>query len=172
MVRDDFVQQQKGIAERILPKFFGKLVSQPNEPFIQTIYDLSVPRMAFGRVCILGDAAFVLRPHTAAGVSKAATNAVTPANSITNSSNIDVIGALKRWEPRQIELCESHLEIDHSLIKFKNFSKTIRCVKITYQVSRCCLLSIFCNLVDNCYFYQDYLRPYLFLYFYGHHLQP
>ena len=98
--RDDFVQQQKGIAERILPTVFGQLVVQTNEPFIQTIYDLSVPRMAFGRVCILGDAAFVPRPHTAAGLSKAATNAVGLANSITNSSFIDVVEALKRWEPQ------------------------------------------------------------------------
>jgi 2,6-dihydroxypyridine 3-monooxygenase len=104
MVRDDFVQQQKGIAEGILPRVFGQLVVQTNEPFIQTIYDLSVPRMAFGRVCILGDAAFVPRPHTAAGVSKAATNAVALANSIANSSNMDVVEALKRWEPRKIEL--------------------------------------------------------------------
>ena len=104
MVRDDFVQQQKGIAERILPTVFGQLVAQTNEPFIQTIYDLSVPRMAFGRVCILGDAAFVPRPHTAAGLSKAATNAVALANSIANSSNVDVVKALKRWEPHQIEL--------------------------------------------------------------------
>jgi len=60
--------------------------------------------MAFGRVCILGDAAFVPRPHTAAGLSKAATNAVALANFIANSSYIDVVEALKRWEPHQIEL--------------------------------------------------------------------
>ena len=58
--------------------------------------------MAFGRVCILGDAAFVSRPHTAAGLSKATTNAVALANSIANSSNMDVGDALKRWEPSQI----------------------------------------------------------------------
>ena len=102
MVRDDFVQQQ-GITERILPRVFGQLVVQTDKPFIQTIYSLSVPRMAFGRVCILGDAAFVPRPHTP-GVCKAATNAVVLANSIANSSNVDVVEALKRWEPSQIEL--------------------------------------------------------------------
>jgi 2-polyprenyl-6-methoxyphenol hydroxylase-like FAD-dependent oxidoreductase len=104
MVRDEFVQQQKSIAERILPRVFGQLVVQTDEPFIQTIYDLSVPRMAFGRVCILGNAAFVPRPHTAAGVSKVASNAVALAKSIGNSSNVDVAEALKRWEPSQIEL--------------------------------------------------------------------
>ena len=79
----------------MLPTVFWQLVGQTNEPFIQTIYDLSVPRMAFGRICILGDAAFVPRPHTAAGVSKAATNAVALANCIANSSKVDVVEALK-----------------------------------------------------------------------------
>lgn len=51
----------------------------------------------------MGDAAFVSRPHTATGLSKVATNAVALANSIANSSNVDVVEALKRWEPRQIE---------------------------------------------------------------------
>jgi 2,6-dihydroxypyridine 3-monooxygenase len=67
-----------------------------NQQAFHTIYDLSVPRMAFGRVCILGDAAFVSRPHTAAGLSKAATNAVALANFIANSSNVDVVETLKR----------------------------------------------------------------------------
>jgi hypothetical protein len=39
-------------------------------------------------------------PHTAAGLSKAATNAV----ALANSSNVNVVEALKRWEPSQIEL--------------------------------------------------------------------
>lgn len=104
MVIDDFVQQQKNIAENILPIVFGQLITQTNEPFIQTIYDLSVLRMAFGRVCILGDAAFVPRPHTAVGLSKAVTNAVALAKSISNLSNVDIVKALERWEPHQIEV--------------------------------------------------------------------
>ena len=60
--------------------------------------------MVFRRVCVLGGAAFVARTHTAAGLSKVTTNAVALANSIANSSNVDVFEASKRWEPRQIEL--------------------------------------------------------------------
>ena len=33
------------------------------QPILQPIYDLETPRMAFGRVAIIGDAAFVARPH-------------------------------------------------------------------------------------------------------------
>jgi len=38
---------------------------------VQCIYDLEVPRMVFGRTVILGDGAFFVRPHMAAGTSKA-----------------------------------------------------------------------------------------------------
>ena len=42
------------------------------EPFVQVVYDIAVPRMAFGRACLIGDAAFAVRPHAAAGTAKAA----------------------------------------------------------------------------------------------------
>lgn len=82
---------------------FEDLVISTNDPFIQTIFDLSVPKMTFGRVCIVGDAAFVPRPHTAASASKAASNAMALANSIV-TNNWDIVRALKRWEPSQLEL--------------------------------------------------------------------
>ena len=39
------------------------------------IVDLEVPRMAFGRSCLIGDAAFALRPHIGVGTAKAADDA-------------------------------------------------------------------------------------------------
>jgi 2-polyprenyl-6-methoxyphenol hydroxylase-like FAD-dependent oxidoreductase len=65
----------RAAAERLLaPQFrvVGRLI---DEPMLQPIYDLESPRLAFGRVAIIGDAAFVARPHVAAGVSKAADDA-------------------------------------------------------------------------------------------------
>jgi 2,6-dihydroxypyridine 3-monooxygenase len=102
MVRDDFVQQQKSIAERILPRVFGQLVVQTNEPFKQYTIRL-YPERHLGEFVYWVHAAFVSRPHTAARLSKAATNAVALANSFADSSNVDIIQALKGWEPRQIE---------------------------------------------------------------------
>ena len=46
-----------------------------DEPLIQAVYDLESPRMAFGRVCLIGDAASGLRPHVAAGQAKACADA-------------------------------------------------------------------------------------------------
>jgi 2-polyprenyl-6-methoxyphenol hydroxylase-like FAD-dependent oxidoreductase len=99
----ELIEKQSAIAEYFLPDVFRHLFNSTKEPFIQPIYDLSVPRMAFGRVCLIGDAAFVPRPHTAASTSKAANNAMTLAQAISHYQP-DVLTALKQWEPSQMEL--------------------------------------------------------------------
>lgn len=113
-VNDEYISQQRATAQSTLPGVFHELVIATIDPFIQTIVDLSVPKMAFERVCLLGDAAFVPRPHTASGASKAATNAITLANSI-NTHKGDVIEALKRWEPSQLEIGNYLVQLGISL---------------------------------------------------------
>jgi len=44
---------------------------QIGQPFLQPIYDLQCPQMVVGRVALVGDAAFVVRPHVGAGILKA-----------------------------------------------------------------------------------------------------
>lgn len=87
-------------ARRTLPPLFLRLVEATTEPFVQTIHDLAVPKMAFGRVCLTGDAAFVPRPHTAASTAKAAANAVALAECL--AADADVVEALRRWETGQL----------------------------------------------------------------------
>lgn len=92
-----------GQAMATLPPTFRRLVKDTREPFVQTIHDLTVPKMAFGRVCLTGDAAFVPRPHTAASTAKAAANAMALADNLQASGG-DVVEALRRWEPDQLEI--------------------------------------------------------------------
>ena len=56
--------------------------------------------MSHGRVCIVGDAAFALRPHVAAGTAKAAADARSLAEAL-QQVNGDIDAALHRWEPVQ-----------------------------------------------------------------------
>jgi 2-polyprenyl-6-methoxyphenol hydroxylase-like FAD-dependent oxidoreductase len=98
----DWLQDQ---ARHILPPTFLRLVEATTEPFVQTIYDLAVPKMAFGRVCLTGDAAFVPRPHTAASTAKAAANALALSDCLT-ATNGHVVEALRRWEPAQLDYGE------------------------------------------------------------------
>jgi 2-polyprenyl-6-methoxyphenol hydroxylase-like FAD-dependent oxidoreductase len=94
-----------GQARHALPPVFVRLVEATDEPFVQTIHDLAVARMVFGRVCLTGDAAFVPRPHTAASTAKAAANALALADCLTATGG-DVVETLRRWEPDQVELGE------------------------------------------------------------------
>ena len=102
-VQDRFVAELRQTAERRLPPVFARLVQDTREPFIQPIVDVEVPRMAFGRVCLIGDAAFAARPHAAAGTAKAAANGWALAEALQDVSR-DVPAALRRWEPTEREL--------------------------------------------------------------------
>ncbi len=120
-VPEEFIEKQRIIAKDFLPEAFQHLFDCTKEPFIQPIYDLSVLQMAFGRVCLIGDAAFVPRPHTAASTSKAANNAMTLAQAISNYET-DVVSTLKKWQLSQIELGNYLRELGTSLGKRSQFS--------------------------------------------------
>jgi 2-polyprenyl-6-methoxyphenol hydroxylase-like FAD-dependent oxidoreductase len=56
--------------------------------------------MAFPRVALIGDAAFVARPHVGGGVAKAAQDAMALAHAVTVEANLDA--ALRRFEAERI----------------------------------------------------------------------
>jgi 2,6-dihydroxypyridine 3-monooxygenase len=95
-------------AER-LPPLLDELVRVTAEPFVQVVFDIEVPRMAFGRACVIGDAAFALRPHAAVGSAKAAEDAWRLGDAM-RASGFDVPAALERWEPGQLALGRGALE--------------------------------------------------------------
>lgn len=80
----------------------GKLAEATPEPFLQSIVDVVIPRMVFGRTCLLGDAAFVVRPHTAGASAKAARDACVLATSLKRArQNVDA--GLGSFEEMQLE---------------------------------------------------------------------
>jgi len=88
-------------AARHLPPAYRALVAATRAPFLQTIQDLSVRRMAVGRIALVGDAAFIPRPHTAASTAKAASNALALVDALKRET--DIPAALRAWEPDQIQ---------------------------------------------------------------------
>jgi len=95
------------------------------EPFIQVVHDIEVPRMAFGRTCLLGDAAFAVRPHAAAGTAKAAADAWALADELVAAGG-DVPVALAAWERRQLALGRSLLMRCRDIGDSSQFSGTFR----------------------------------------------
>src|SRR5205807_1900715 len=67
----------------------AEIFARARQSFFQPIYDLASPRIAFGRVALLGDAAFVARPHVGAGVTKAALDAACLADAIVRCGDLD-----------------------------------------------------------------------------------
>ena len=102
------VAEMRAVARARLPAPLARVVESVERPFLQVIYDIEVPRMAFGRVCLLGDAAFVVRPHAAAGTAKAAADAWALADTLARDG--DVPAALARWETGQLALGARLLE--------------------------------------------------------------
>ncbi|MHC8285763.1 FAD binding domain-containing protein [Pseudomonas sp. XS1P51] len=88
------------MGERHANPAFRELIRQTKDIFVQAILDLKVPRMVFGRVLLTGDAAFVPRPHTAGSTAKAARNALTLAQAISDVDDID--SALLVWQQQQL----------------------------------------------------------------------
>jgi 2-polyprenyl-6-methoxyphenol hydroxylase-like FAD-dependent oxidoreductase len=100
LIRREVIAEMRADAERLLGPQFRQIARLMDEPILQPIYDLESPQMAFGRAAIAGDAAFVARPHVAAGVSKAADDAAALADALT--AEPDVPSALKRFEAARL----------------------------------------------------------------------
>ena len=99
LIRAEPIAAMRAAAARLLAPQFRAIVALIDEPILQPIYDIESPRLAFGRVAIIGDAAFVARPHVAAGVSKAADDATALAAALDGD---DVAAALRRFEAERL----------------------------------------------------------------------
>ncbi len=100
-IRSDVIAAMRADAERLLALAFVEVLRKSPEPFFQPIYDLESTQLAFGRVAILGDAAFVARPHVGLGVTKAAGDAVALTDALIAHDG-DVETALRDYETARL----------------------------------------------------------------------
>ena len=97
LIRPEVVAQIKASARELLAPQIAGIVERTGQIFFQAIFDLESPRMALGRVALLGDAAFVARPHVGVGVTKAALDAECLAREI-QAADGDLDAALARYD--------------------------------------------------------------------------
>jgi 2-polyprenyl-6-methoxyphenol hydroxylase-like FAD-dependent oxidoreductase len=97
LIRPEVIHDLRASAENVLPPQMAAVVHRTAQPLLQAIFDLESPRVTFGRVALLGDAAFVARPHVAAGVSKAALDAQSLVDALTASPG-DLNRALVQYD--------------------------------------------------------------------------
>jgi 2-polyprenyl-6-methoxyphenol hydroxylase-like FAD-dependent oxidoreductase len=84
----------------MLPPQFADAVEAEDKPSIQGIFDYQAPRMTGRSVALVGDAAFVVRPHTAMGLSKAAGDVMALARSLASQPKLGA--ALHRYEEERL----------------------------------------------------------------------
>jgi 2-polyprenyl-6-methoxyphenol hydroxylase-like FAD-dependent oxidoreductase len=99
LIARNVIAEMRGAAEAVLAPQFRDLIRLVGQPILQAIYDIESPRMAFGRVAIIGDAAFVARPHVGAGVAKAAQDALALMRALSGGGGVPA--ALKQMESTQ-----------------------------------------------------------------------
>lgn len=75
LVREEVISEMREAAETFMCEPLLKVLRAINGAFFTPIYDLASPSMAYGRVALIGDAAFVARPHVGMGVTKGAADA-------------------------------------------------------------------------------------------------
>jgi 2-polyprenyl-6-methoxyphenol hydroxylase-like FAD-dependent oxidoreductase len=65
------IANMRKIAREILAPQYAEILEKTAAPFLQAIYDVRSEEIVFGRIALMGDAAFVGRPHVGMGVTKA-----------------------------------------------------------------------------------------------------
>jgi 2-polyprenyl-6-methoxyphenol hydroxylase-like FAD-dependent oxidoreductase len=100
LIRPEIMTAMRAHAEEVLAPQFRALVRLAPQPFLQPIYDFEADRMVGGRIALIGDAAFVARPHVGAGVFKAAGDAHAVAAAVAETSDIDA--GLRRFEAERL----------------------------------------------------------------------
>ena len=76
------ISQMRKAAQNILAPQYAEILEKTAAPFLQAIYDVRSEEIVFDRIALMGDAAFVGRPHVGMGVTKAGDEALAIAKHI------------------------------------------------------------------------------------------
>lgn len=101
-MRDSVREEHIEFGRESAPEIFTRLFEAYSDTYVQAVYDLAVPEMVVDRVCLLGDAAFFIRPHMAAGTAHAFADALSLGEALGPYRSLN--DALERWNERQTEL--------------------------------------------------------------------
>jgi 2-polyprenyl-6-methoxyphenol hydroxylase-like FAD-dependent oxidoreductase len=97
LIRPELITAFNLAAHTLLAPQIAGLVQRIDQPILSAVFDLESPRMTFGHVALVGDAAFVARPHVGTGVTKAALDAQALADALAGSAR-NLVGALAAYE--------------------------------------------------------------------------
>ena len=123
LIRPEVIASMKADAARRLPSLIADILKLVPRPFFHPISDMLSPELVFGRVALLGDAAFLPRPHGGSGVTKASLDAAALADALTDA---ETDSGLARYEERQLRLGEWIVQRGRELGAYVNVRKDRR----------------------------------------------
>lgn len=100
LIRESIVAEARQAAHAVLAPQFAEVVEKTENLFFQPIFDLESTSIAMGRIALLGDAAFVARPHCGMGVTKAAGDAMALVKAMNRK--VDIKEALQEYEQQRL----------------------------------------------------------------------
>ena len=115
-------EQAKEDAEQTLAPQFAEAVRLADGLFFQPIYDVETPRMIDDRVALIGDAAFVARPHLGAGVTKGFSDAMTLCQALDRNNSIE--HALQEFETERLPVGRKMVERARQLGAYMQASRS------------------------------------------------
>ena len=105
-IRREVIAAIHATAEKLLAPPFVDVVRAAAEPLFQPIYDLDSDELVCGRVALLGDAAFVARPHVGLGVTKAAGDAAALVDALAEHPHDQAV-ALRQYAASRLRFGKS-----------------------------------------------------------------
>ena len=96
LVRPEVIRELQQTAEASFAPPLAAIIRRTRQPYPHGIFDVEAPCLTFGRAVLLGDSAFVARPHVGAGITKAALDAKGLVEALAAES--DLAAALARYD--------------------------------------------------------------------------
>jgi 2-polyprenyl-6-methoxyphenol hydroxylase-like FAD-dependent oxidoreductase len=100
--------EAKQDAEAIMAPQFAEAIRLAEGLFCQPIYDVDVSGMVRGSIALLGDAAFVARPHVGAGVTKGFSDAMALRRALDGHERVE--DALRAFDAERLPVGQKILE--------------------------------------------------------------
>ena len=100
LIRPDHIRRLRERAELLLPPQFAEVVTRAERYLVQPIYDVMSRSIADRRIALIGDAAFVARPHVGVGVLKAGEDAASLADCLADA--VSVPDALASYQAERL----------------------------------------------------------------------
>ena len=116
LIRSEHFDRLTTEAAETLPAPFGEAVMRASQHIFQPIFDMESERIAFGNVALVGDAAFVARPHVGIGVLKAGQDALALSRALR--AEPDVEAALAAYQGVRLSVGRNAVRLARYLGRF------------------------------------------------------